>query len=127
MRAIFLTLVLGGVVAACANNADTAAVTASPPTVSYRVDGADISQANTNARTYCGQYNMYPHLESVQPNGTGKLASYSCVASSDSSYPYTTRAPATAPTTTKCADWLHQGRPGGSDYHGPPVPGCPQH
>ncbi len=24
-----------------------------------------------------------------------------------------------------CADWLHQDRPGGSDYHGPPVPGCP--
>jgi hypothetical protein len=24
-----------------------------------------------------------------------------------------------------CADWLHQDRPGGTDYHGPPVPGCP--
>ncbi len=24
----------------------------------------------------------------------------------------------------RCADWLHQNRPGGSDYHGPPVPGC---
>ncbi|HZS83960.1 MAG TPA: hypothetical protein VFA50_13880 [Stellaceae bacterium] len=24
-----------------------------------------------------------------------------------------------------CADFLHQDRPGGSDYHGPPVPGCP--
>jgi hypothetical protein len=25
----------------------------------------------------------------------------------------------------KCADMLHQNRPGGSDYHGPPVAGCP--
>jgi hypothetical protein len=24
----------------------------------------------------------------------------------------------------KCADALHQSRPGGSDYHGRPVPGC---
>ena len=23
-----------------------------------------------------------------------------------------------------CADMLHQDRPGGSDYQGPPVPGC---
>jgi hypothetical protein len=23
-----------------------------------------------------------------------------------------------------CADPLHQNRPGGSDYHGPPVAGC---
>ena len=26
----------------------------------------------------------------------------------------------------RCADWLHQNRPGGSDYHGPPVAGCPR-
>jgi hypothetical protein len=25
-----------------------------------------------------------------------------------------------------CADPLHQDRPGGSDYHGPPVAGCPR-
>ena len=24
-----------------------------------------------------------------------------------------------------CADWIHQDRPGGTDYRGPPVPGCP--
>lgn len=33
-------------------------------------------------------------------------------------------APATAPHAP-CADLLHQDRPGGSDYHGPPVPDCP--
>jgi hypothetical protein len=33
---------------------------------------------------------------------------------------------APAPSShVQCADWLHQGRPGGSDYHGPPVAGCP--
>lgn len=26
----------------------------------------------------------------------------------------------------QCADALHQNRPGGSDYHGPPVAGCPR-
>jgi len=26
----------------------------------------------------------------------------------------------------QCADWLHQNRPGGSDYHGPSVAGCPR-
>jgi len=26
----------------------------------------------------------------------------------------------------QCADFFHQDRPGGSDYRGPPVPGCPQ-
>ncbi|HYM02883.1 MAG TPA: hypothetical protein VET85_08045 [Stellaceae bacterium] len=25
----------------------------------------------------------------------------------------------------KCADFFHQNRPGGTDYHGPPVAGCP--
>ena len=26
----------------------------------------------------------------------------------------------------QCADLLHQDRPGGTDYHGPPVAGCPR-
>jgi hypothetical protein len=26
----------------------------------------------------------------------------------------------------QCADFLHQDRPGGSDYRGPPVAGCPR-
>src|SRR5262249_48706596 len=35
--------------------------------------------------------------------------------------------PKPAPTRpVECADWLHQDRPGGSDYHGPPVAGCPR-
>jgi hypothetical protein len=27
----------------------------------------------------------------------------------------------------QCADTLHQSRPGGTDYHGPAVAGCPRH
>jgi len=23
-----------------------------------------------------------------------------------------------------CADWMHQNRPGGTDYYGPPIYGC---
>jgi len=33
--------------------------------------------------------------------------------------------PAPAPQQVRCADFLHQGRPGGSDYNGPAVAGCP--
>jgi len=28
--------------------------------------------------------------------------------------------------SVQCADAMHQNRPGGSDYHGPPVAGCPK-
>jgi len=34
-------------------------------------------------------------------------------------------APIAPAQAVECADWLHQGRPGGSDYRGPPVQGCP--
>jgi hypothetical protein len=30
-----------------------------------------------------------------------------------------------APRRIRCADVLHQARPGGTDYKGPPVPECP--
>jgi Flp pilus assembly protein TadD len=125
MRAIIMTLALAGAVAAC-SGAGTTAVSESPPTVSYRVDNNDMSQANANAAAYCGRYNMQPQLQAVQPDGTENLAHYACVGSAAGSpaYPYETVTP--APTTTQCADWMHQSRPGGSDYHGPPVPGCPQ-
>ncbi len=34
--------------------------------------------------------------------------------------------PPAAPVVIRCADALHQNRPGGSDYKGPPVPECPR-
>ena len=33
-------------------------------------------------------------------------------------------AKAKRPRTVQCADLLHQNRPGGTDYRGPPVPAC---
>jgi len=33
-------------------------------------------------------------------------------------------APRPRPAAAQCADFFHQDRPGGSDYKGPPVPGC---
>jgi hypothetical protein len=30
------------------------------------------------------------------------------------------------PRRVRCADMLHQSRPGGTDYRGPPVAGCPR-
>jgi peptidoglycan hydrolase-like protein with peptidoglycan-binding domain len=34
------------------------------------------------------------------------------------------RMPVVSAQPVQCADFLHQGRPGGTDYQGPPVPGC---
>jgi peptidoglycan hydrolase-like protein with peptidoglycan-binding domain len=39
-------------------------------------------------------------------------------------YPTSYGAPIPPAQPVQCADFLHQGRPGGSDYNGPPVPGC---
>jgi len=38
--------------------------------------------------------------------------------------PPKTTAKAKRPRTVQCADLLHQNRPGGTDYKGPPVPAC---
>jgi hypothetical protein len=99
------------------------AVSSSPPTVSYRVTGNDVSQTNVQAAEYCRQYGMAPQYQGITASGTENVAQYSCVASAAGSTPYGYAQPAPA---TKCADWLHQSRPGGSNYKGPPVPGCPQ-
>jgi hypothetical protein len=132
MRPALFALIGVGLVAACSNQPRT--VSATPPTVSYEVQGNDLSQANASASRYCAQYGMAPQLQSIQP---GRVANYACVGGSASSNAYqsnsgTYLAPAPmaygAPTTVapalKCADFLHQGRPGGTDYDGPPVPGC---
>jgi peptidoglycan hydrolase-like protein with peptidoglycan-binding domain len=41
-----------------------------------------------------------------------------------SGYPTSYGTPIPPPQQVQCADFLHQSRPGGSDYSGPPVPGC---
>jgi hypothetical protein len=126
-----------GALAGCAEPASQQ-VAASPPTVSYRVAGSNMAQANADAGRYCAQYGMAARLNGTQPDGAGAVASYSCVGgaagavygSADiapyapSAYPPATyNAPAYG-AAVQCADFLHQDRPGGSDYYGPPVPGC---
>jgi hypothetical protein len=126
-------LIFGGfavaLLAGCSNQ--PRAINATPPTVSYEIRGNDLSQTNASASTYCAQYGMAPQLQSQN----GRVAQYTCVGGSASSraYPNNTYAapmaygaPTTVAPAVQCADALHQGRPGGTDYYGPPVPGCPQ-
>jgi hypothetical protein len=137
MRATLSLLATAGLLAGCANqSASPQAVAAAPPSVSYQVYGSDVAQANAQADGYCQQYGMYANLQGVQPNGAQTIATYVCggsrVSSAAAPYgapppPYTAAAP-NAPMpgqVVRCADPLHQGLPGGTDYHGPPVPGCP--
>lgn len=116
---------LAGAAAGCTTQPD--AVSATPPTVSYRVNGNDISSANTQAADYCQRYNMAPQLQGVRNDGGGNLAHYTCVAGAGTTaYPSSAYGAAVPPAGVKCADWWHQSRPGGTNYKGPPVPGCPQ-
>jgi hypothetical protein len=129
-----------GLLAACADQQAPQAVAATPPSVSYQIYGNDVAPANAQADGYCQQYGMYANLQGVQPNGTQSVATYVCggnrVGSATPTYingapppPYTAAAPVTsvpAPgLAVRCADPLHQNLPGGTDYRGPPVPGCP--
>ena len=124
MRIIMLSLAVAGTVAACSANEPTA-VNSTPPTISYRVDNNDVASANAKAADYCGRYGLSPSLQAVRPDGSGRVAHYVCAgADGTSAYPGTSPYATTPQGQVKCADWLHQGRPGGTDYNGPPVPGC---
>jgi len=126
MRIIFVCLSTFLALAACAGQ-QAEAVDASPPTVSYNVTGNDTTSANAQAAEYCRPYGMVAELQGIQPSGSRQLARYICVSHSGASGPQAgTIYGSTAPSPgIECADWMHQGRPGGTDYHGPPVPGCP--
>jgi hypothetical protein len=136
-------------VAGCAETTSRQ-VSATPPTVAYQVVGNDMARANSDAGYHCSRYNMAAQLTGVQPSANGSIASYYCVPGT-SGQTYGTTAPiynpqpiyssgapvygSTAPvyaapgalgTSVECADFFHQSRPGGSNYEGPPVPGCPR-
>src|SRR5260370_35556582 len=83
MRAAALPL-LGalGVLAACAH--ESRPVSQSAPTVSYRIAGNDVSQANANAARYCQQYGASPQLQVIQQAPPGNLAVYSCAGAAGS-------------------------------------------
>jgi hypothetical protein len=139
MRATLSLVAAAGLLAGCtAQSEPPQAVAAAPPSVSYQVYGNDVAQANAQADGYCQQYGMYANLQGVQPNGAQSIATYVCGGSRVSSAapvygvpppPYTAAAPVnSAPMpggVVRCADPLHQNLPGGTDYRGPPVPGCP--
>ena len=131
MRPVFpLLFVLAGL-GACTHQSDR--VSASPPSVSYRVNGNDISQANLSANQYCQRYGAGAQYQGLQPTSSGNVAVYNCIgpaATSGSSvapYPYSsgTYSNGSVAPSEACATMLHQDRPGGSDYRGPPVAGCP--
>jgi hypothetical protein len=146
MRAAALPLLAAiGLLAGCAT--DSQPVSQSAPSVTYRVTANnDVTQANANAARYCQQYNAGAQLQSIQAGPSGNVAIYSCSGapgavagsiaapayapgSAQPGYPPSGYAPqpgygATLPPV-QCADPLHQDRPGGTDYYGPPVPECP--
>jgi hypothetical protein len=119
------------VLAACGGSRQ---VTSTPPTVSYQVTGNDVSQTNVQAQNYCARYNRAALFQGVQARPSGNVAVYSCegpAASAAAPAPLAGSTVAPGPPTpltagVQCADALHQDRPGGTDYHGPPVVGCPQ-
>jgi hypothetical protein len=138
----FVTLAAtAALVAGCAD-ADTRQVSATPPTVSYQVVGNDMARANADAGYHCSRYNMAAQLYGVTPNAQGSIASYNCVPGT-AGQTYGTNAPVYNPqpiyssgapiypgtygaAQVECADFFHQSRPGGTNYQGPPVAGCPQ-
>jgi hypothetical protein len=116
--------------AACGGSRE---VTSTPPTVSYQVRGNDVSQTNVQAQNYCARYSRAAVFQGVQPSPSGNVAVYSCegpaaraVAPAPLAGSTVAPGPPTPLTGVQCADALHQDRPGGTDYHGPPVAGCPQ-
>ncbi len=136
MRATLMYFAAFGLLAGCADQTTPQTVAATPPSVSYQIYGNDVAQANAQADGYCQQYGTYANLQSVQPNGAQSVATYVCNGSRVSSaappynappQPYTATAPYTSASgsAVRCADAMHQNLPGGTDYHGPPVYGCP--
>jgi hypothetical protein len=136
MRAIPTIALVAGL-AACASDAPPRQVASMPPSVSYQVTGSDVGEASERAAAYCGQFNAVATMQNLQPNGGQSVVTYSCVAANNAApypgpvagaapYPYADGGVAggTVPVV-RCADPFHQNLPGGSDYHGPTVPGCP--
>ena len=133
MRITFPLLAACTALAACGPSQ----VTSTPPTVSYPVTGNDVSQTNVQAQNYCARYGHTALFQGVRPSPSGNVAVYSCEGTAATASPSASPAPLTGSTLApgpptpltagvQCADALHQDRPGGTDYHGPPVVGCPQ-
>jgi hypothetical protein len=75
MRAIPVLFALGATLAACMGPSEVAST---PPGVSYRVTGENITDANLRADRYCQQYGRRAVLDGVNPSGSDRIAIYSC-------------------------------------------------
>jgi len=80
MRSFVFLLAGLGALAACstAERNEVSATPPVPPSVSYRVTGTDISQANVSATAYCQRYGAGPVYQGLQSTPTGNVATYSC-------------------------------------------------
>ena len=128
MRAAFPLIATAFALAACVESPPQ--VTATPPTVSYQVTGNDVSQANVSAQHYCQQYAQAAQFQGIQPTATGNVAVYACNGGQTNAAlapapPPPAYSGSSVPPAALCSDMMHQDRPGGTDYFGPPVPGCP--
>ena len=124
MRAAVPLLAACALLAGCA--AGSAPVNSTPPSVSYQIPGNNVSATNAQAQNYCTQYGRAAQFQGVSP---GNLAVYTCDGAPQgtvgSTVPPAEGSSVALGVATPCADALHQDRPGGADYHGPPVAGCP--
>jgi hypothetical protein len=137
MRAALPLLAACAALAACANQPRQ--VNATPPSVSYQVPHNNVAATNAEAQNYCAQYGRAAQYQGVEAAATGTVAVYTCDGTpisgtvgaipsggSGSSVPPDPYAAPAPPLAARCAGALHQDRPGGSDYRGPPVTGCPR-
>ncbi|HEX9462271.1 MAG TPA: hypothetical protein VGB82_06690 [Alphaproteobacteria bacterium] len=88
-----MPIALSAVLALAAVAACTPRVDETPPTVSYRVIGSDISDANAKAMNYCQRYGRGARMVSY----AGNTATYECSGSATAAVPGTPVAPAPAP------------------------------
>jgi len=137
MRAVLPLLTACAVLAACSSAQRP--VSSAPPSVSYQVVGNNVAATNAQAQNYCAQYGHAAQYRGVEAVASGTAAVYTCDgptlgavgalppgAAAGSTQPPGTVGPPTALAPVQCADALHQDRPGGTDYYGPPVAGCPR-
>lgn len=129
------SLAAAGALAACGGSSPQR-VSASPPMVSYQVSSAGLGDAGAKATMYCQQYNSGAQLVRYA-DGVALFECNGAIAASGTPTtpgltapaPVATAplgAPGYAPPAVQCADAMHQSRPGGTDYNGPPIAGCPQ-
>lgn len=129
MRAAIPLAAAVALLAGCASSPPQQ-VSATAPSISFRVTDNNVAQADANAARYCQQYGMASRLQNVQQDSTGRVATYTCGTSTAAQPVYVQPAyvgsgSSSPPVVVQCADALHQDRPGGRNYYGPPVPGCP--